>query len=199
MADFTLTRKHSGWDVVLGGGLVVVGLVILGNAVIATRVSVQFLGWMLVIAGVAGLLGALLSLRSGGFWHPAIGGAVFLVAGLMCLRHVHAAALTLTLIVGSLFLLTGVVRLFAAAAAEEGRWALLFGGAVSTVAGARRAPQPLRRVVRPARRAARHPGRRRRRGDRGAGPGVGLVDGCRPPRRPGLSQRPFAARLVWAS
>jgi uncharacterized membrane protein HdeD (DUF308 family) len=135
MADFTLTRKHSGWDVLVGGGLVVLGLVILGNAVIATRVSIQFLGWLLVIAGVAGLLGGLLSLRSGRFWPAVISGAVFLVAGLVCLRHTHAAAVTLTLVVGSLFLLTGVVRLFAAAAAVESRWALLLGGAVSTLLG----------------------------------------------------------------
>jgi len=135
MSGLKLSRTHSGWDVVLGGALVVLGLVILGNAAIATRVSVQFLGWMLVIGGVAGLVAALVNVHSGGGWSFALGGGVFLVAGLMCLRHVEAAALTLTLIVGSLFLLTGVVRLFAAAGSETGRAALLLSGAVSTVLG----------------------------------------------------------------
>jgi membrane protein HdeD len=135
MSGYTLTRRHTGWDVALGALLVVVGLVILGNAVVATRISVQFLGWMLVIAGGVGLVAAALSVRSGLARAAAAGGAMSLVAGLMCLRHVEAAALTLTLIVGALLLLAGVVRLFAAAATTENRGAMLVGGVVSTVLG----------------------------------------------------------------
>jgi membrane protein HdeD len=135
MSDYKLTRSRTGWDVAIGGLLVVLGLVILGNVVAVTRVSVQFLGWMLVVAGVVGLVAALLSLGSELSRASALGGAVSLVAGLMCLRHVEAAALTLTLIVGGLFLLTGLVRLVAAAASPEHRVPMLVGGTISTVLG----------------------------------------------------------------
>jgi uncharacterized membrane protein HdeD (DUF308 family) len=135
MSDLKLTRSHTGWDVAVGGLLVVIGLVILGNAVAATRVSVQFLGWMLVLAGAAGLLVAVLATRSELSKATAVGGAMSLVAGVVCLRHVEAAALTLTLIVGAMLLLSGVVRLFVAAATPEHRPVMLLGGVVSTILG----------------------------------------------------------------
>jgi len=98
-------------------------------------VSILFLGWMLLIAGIAGLVAAVLAVGSGGVWSSAIGGGVCFVIGLMCLRHTDAAAVTLTLIMGALFLLGGVVRLVAAGASGEYRWPLLFSGAVSAVLG----------------------------------------------------------------
>ena len=130
-----LTRRRTPWNTVLGLVLVVIGLGILANAVVATRVSVQFLGWMLVLAGVAGLVAALLGLRSGGVAANAIGSAVLLVLGLMCLRNVEAAAVTLTLVAGSLFLLTGLVRVVAAVAGDGQRLGLLIGGGVGIVLG----------------------------------------------------------------
>jgi membrane protein HdeD len=135
MSDYKLTRSHTGWDVAFGGLLVVIGLAILGNVAVATRVSVQFLGWMLVIAGIVGLLVAALGFRTAMARASALGGAMSLVAGLICLRNVEAAALTLTLVVGSLFLLAGVMRLFAAAATPENRVVMVVGGVVSTVLG----------------------------------------------------------------
>ena len=135
MSGYMLTRRHTGWDVVLGGLVLVIGLVILGNAVVVTRISVQFLGWMLVLAGVVGLLAAALGRGSGLSRASAVGGAMALVAGLVCLRNVEAAALTLTLIIGALLLLTGVVRLFGAAATTEHRGVMLVAGLVSTVLG----------------------------------------------------------------
>jgi uncharacterized membrane protein HdeD (DUF308 family) len=133
--DLALTRRRTPWNTVLGLVLVVIGLAILANAVVATRVSVQFLGWMLVLAGVAGLVAALLGLRSGGVAANAVGSAVLLVLGLMCLRNVEAAAVTLTLVAGSLFLLTGLVRVVAAVAGDGHRLGLLIGGGVGIVLG----------------------------------------------------------------
>jgi uncharacterized membrane protein HdeD (DUF308 family) len=135
MSGLVVTRQRSGWSFALGALLVLIGLVVLGNAVVATRVSIVFLGWMLVVAGVAGLVAAVVTAGSGGMWSSAIGGGVCLVVGLMCLRHTDAAAVTLTLIMGALFLLSGVVRLVAASATTEYRWPLLLSGAVSAVLG----------------------------------------------------------------
>jgi membrane protein HdeD len=135
MSGLTITRQRSGWSFALGALLVLIGLVVLGNAVVATTVSVVFLGWMLLLAGIAGLVAAVVNIGSAGMWSAAIGGGVCLVVGLMCLRHTDAATVTLTLIMGALFLLSGVVRLVAAGASTEYRWPLLFGGAVSAVLG----------------------------------------------------------------
>src|SRR5687768_10386878 len=97
MSQFTLARRRTTGSLVVGAVVTLIGLAVLGNAVVATKISVQFLGWMLVLAGLVGLAAALLNARTGGSWSSAIGGGVFLVLGLMCLRNVEAAALTLTL------------------------------------------------------------------------------------------------------
>ena len=136
MSAVTTTRTRSGGDLVLGALVTAIGLVVLGNAVVATRVSIQFLGWMLVFAGILALAAAIFSvLRSGKSGFSGIGGAACLVVGLVCLRNVEAAAVTLTLIVGALYLMTGVARLVAAAGADDRRWPLLVAGAVSTALG----------------------------------------------------------------
>jgi uncharacterized membrane protein HdeD (DUF308 family) len=53
----------------------------------------------------------------------------------MFLRNLGAAALTLTLLAGALFLAGGLTRLVAAFQTDAYRWVLLLGGIVSTILG----------------------------------------------------------------
>src|SRR6476646_9053865 len=126
---------HTPWDLVIGGILVVLGFVILGEAVIATTVSLLFVGWMILIGGIVTLVGSLFQIGKGGFWIAALGGGLMTALGLMFLRHTDAAAVTLTLIAGTLFLMSGLARLAAAFGSPEARVALIFSGAVSTILG----------------------------------------------------------------
>ena len=135
MTEAFITRRRTGWDIVLGALLVIGGIIILANAAIATKVSILFLGWMLLIVGIIGLISALFNIGKGAFWPSAITGALLTVLGLMFLRNTEATAFTLTLLMGALFLMTGIARLFAAGSAPEHRGALIFAGAVSTLLG----------------------------------------------------------------
>jgi uncharacterized membrane protein HdeD (DUF308 family) len=135
MSAAFITRRRTGWDIALGALLVIGGIIILANAVVATKVSILFLGWMLLIGGIIGLISALFNIGKGAFWSSAITGALLTALGLMFLRNTEATAVTLTLLVGALFLTTGIARLFAAGSATEYRGALFFSGAVSTILG----------------------------------------------------------------
>lgn len=135
MSDSVLARSRTGWDIALGAVLVIGGLIVLGHAVIATTVSVLFVGWMLVLFGVVGLLGSLFRIGKGGFWTSALTGALLTVLGLVMLRNVEAAAVTLTLVAGTMFLTGGIVRLVAAGGMPEYRIALILSGIVSTALG----------------------------------------------------------------
>lgn len=135
MSDVVISRRHTTWDVILGILLIIGGLIILSDVALATTVTVKFLGWMLVLAGILGLISALFNMRGGGFWSSAIASGLALVLGLMFLRHTTATALTLTLIAGALFLSTGLVRLAASFTHPEYRWPLLIGGGISTILG----------------------------------------------------------------
>src|SRR5450759_2193156 len=74
------------------------------STALMTVVSVRFLGWAALIVGIAELLSALFRLRAGHFWSTALGGALLAVLGVLILRNTLAAALTLTLAAGALFL-----------------------------------------------------------------------------------------------
>ncbi len=117
------------------GLLLVGGLIVLGHTILATAVSVLFIGWLALIAGIVAVVAALFRIRRGGFWSAALTGGLLTVLGLMFLRHPGAAAVTLTLLAGSSFLASGTVRLVAAAASKTYRWPLVLGGIVSAVLG----------------------------------------------------------------
>ena len=122
-----LALRRTGWDLALGALLLIVGVVILGNAVVATEVSVLFLGWMLVFYGLIALAAALFLIGKGGFWSAALSGALVLVLGLLFLRNTGAAAL--------IFLTAGIMRLMAAFDDPLLRVPLVLSGVISTVLG----------------------------------------------------------------
>jgi uncharacterized membrane protein HdeD (DUF308 family) len=135
MSGTTFERQRTGWDVIFGIVLLIGSFIILGNAVIATAISVLLLGWMAFISGIVLLVSALFRIGSGGFWSAALGGGVLTVLGLVLLRNPAAGALSLTLVAGALFLTTGLVRIFLAFQVSEARWLLVFSGAISVFLG----------------------------------------------------------------
>ena len=135
MSESSDTRSLTGADMLIGALLFVGGLVLLGNAAFATKVSVLFIGWMLFACGVFGLAAALFRIGRHGFWSAALGGGLLTVLGIAVLRNTDAAAVTLTLLAGVVFLVSGVLRLTASAQEPEERIALVAAGVVSTVLG----------------------------------------------------------------
>jgi uncharacterized membrane protein HdeD (DUF308 family) len=130
-----LQMRRTGWDVVLGGVLLVGGLVILGDAALATTVSVMFIGWLLLVLGLLGLVVAVFQIGKSSFWAVSLTGGLLTVLGLFFLRNTHAAAVTLTLIAGVTFLASGLMRLMMSGQDAASRVPLLIGGVLSTGLG----------------------------------------------------------------
>ncbi len=135
MSAVTLERRRSGWDIVFGIIMLLGGFAILGNAFLATVVSIWFIGWMSLITGVVLLIASLFRIKSGGFWSAALGGALLAVLGAFVLRNPGVAVVSLTLLAGALFFFGGLVRIFGAFQFAEGRWLLIFSGIVSVILG----------------------------------------------------------------
>jgi len=129
------TKGWSAVDLLLGGLLVVVGLVILGHTAVATALSLLFVGWLIFASGVVAIAVALFSLGKDGFWTALLGGGLMTVLGVVFLRHTAAAAVTVTLVAGSLFLVVGIARVAAAFEYPEQRVPMILGGGVSLVLG----------------------------------------------------------------
>lgn len=136
MGGISITRRRrSGIDLALGALLVAGGLVLLGYTSWVTKVSVVYVGWMLLAFGLIGLAGALWRIGRSGFWSTALGGALLTALGLVFLRNPELGAVTLTLLAGVVFLVGGLVRLVAAGQEPESRLPLLVAGVASTALG----------------------------------------------------------------
>ncbi|MEZ5093073.1 HdeD family acid-resistance protein [Nocardioides sp.] len=134
MSDVQPASKSLG-DWILGGLLVVVGLVLLGNATFATAVSVLFIAWMTFISGVVTLVFSLVRVGTDGSWTGVLGGGLMTALGLVMLRNSAAVAFTLTLVAGTMFFMVGVARLAVAGQVPELRVPLIISGGVSLVLG----------------------------------------------------------------
>lgn len=134
-STFAVVTKRTGWDVVFGIVLIIGGIFLLGDLAFATDVSVLLFGWIVLLAGIVSLIAALFRIGKSGFWSVALTGGILTVLGTAMLRNSHATAITLTLIVGALFLAGGIARLVVASQEDEHRIALILTGGVSTVLG----------------------------------------------------------------
>lgn len=134
--DPSVLPDRTGWDIALGILLIIGGFVVLGDVVLATVISVRLLGWITLIAGTVMLVGSLRRIKTGGFWSSALGGAGLAVLGLFILRNPLIGALSLTLLAGSLFLTTGLVRIFTSGQFQRDRWLVIVSGVISVGLGA---------------------------------------------------------------
>ena len=107
-------REHSTWFLVMGIALVVLGLIAIGYVVEMTIMSVLFLGWLLVIAGVFEVVHGFSRRPWSGFFINLLGGVLYAVAGLVMVTHPALAAVTLTLLIAMMLVVAGLFRLFIA-------------------------------------------------------------------------------------
>lgn len=107
-------RAKWGWIVALGVVYLIAGFVALGSVVMATVASVLVVGAMMIVAGVAEVIGAFQMKSWGKFLVWALLGVLYVVAGFITFENPLFAAVLLTLLLGASLLASGVVRLFLA-------------------------------------------------------------------------------------
>jgi membrane protein HdeD len=128
-------RRRTGWDIVLGVLSVIAGGIALGHVALAGAISVLFLGWTILLGGVALAISALVGWKDPGRrWDLAFGGLLFLL-GLGFVRNPGVGLLTLTLLAGSLLLVGGILRIVAAFQPGAPRGLLLLSGGVTLLLG----------------------------------------------------------------
>jgi membrane protein HdeD len=128
-------RRRTAWDVVLGFLSVIAGGIALGHVALAGTISVLFLGWTVLLGGVALAISALVGWKDPGRrWDLAFGALLFLL-GLGFVRNPGVGLLTLTLLAGSLLLVGGIVRIVSAFQPGAPRALLLLGGGMTFLLG----------------------------------------------------------------
>ena len=136
LAGMEEIRNSWGWFLGLGILLMVLGAICIIGNVTATFATVLAFGWLLLISGVIALVHAFSTKNWSGFF------AQFLIAlfrgftGYLLIRYPLAGAASLTLILASFFVVSGVFRAIAAGMLKFPRWGwAVFSGIVSTALG----------------------------------------------------------------
>jgi len=108
-------RKYRTWFMIYGAVLVVLGLLAVALPNIATLATSLMVGWLLLFAGVFGLIAAFSAGQSSaGFWWNLFIAVIYVLAGLAILFRPVAGMLTLTILLAAYLLAGGIGKLILA-------------------------------------------------------------------------------------
>jgi uncharacterized membrane protein HdeD (DUF308 family) len=136
LAGMDEIRNSWGWFLGLGILLMLLGAVCIIGDVTATFATVLFFGWLLLISGIVALVQAFSMRNWSGFFLHLLSALFRGFTGYLLVRYPLAGAVSLTLILASFFVVTGIFRAIAAGAMKFPRWGwACFSGIVSVVLG----------------------------------------------------------------
>jgi uncharacterized membrane protein HdeD (DUF308 family) len=129
-------RAHRTWFLILGIALIILGSIAIGSAELMTVVSVLFLGWLLMFAGLFEIVHGFARRAWGGFIVNLMGGLLYSVTGFLMISHPGVAAITLTLMLAIMLIVAGTFRLFVAFSTQiHHRGWLILNGGISLILG----------------------------------------------------------------
>ncbi len=129
-------RSQAGWLMVLGVVLMVIGFVAINHSISSTLLTMVFVGWLVVFAGVAQFVQAFRSGKVGLFFLHLLVAILYVVTGFLLIANPGAGALTLTLLMAGIFLVSGIFKVCAAIALRgSGSGWLAFNGVVTFILG----------------------------------------------------------------
>jgi len=129
-------RRSWGWFLALGILLIILGTACIAFDVAATFTTVLIFGWMLLIGGVFALVQAFSVGTWSGFFLYLLSALFRGVTGYMLIRYPIVGAETLTLVLASFFIVSGLFRAIGFLMAKFPRWGwAVFSGIVTAVLG----------------------------------------------------------------
>ncbi len=129
-------RSSWGWFLALGILLVALGVACIVYNVTATVTTVLVFGWLLLISGVFALVQAFTIGTWGGFFLYLLGALLRGFTGYLLVRYPVIGAESLTLLLGSFFIVGGLFRAIGSGMAQFPNWGwAVFSGIVSVALG----------------------------------------------------------------
>ncbi len=123
-----------GWFVGLGVLLLVLGFFCILGEVATTLITVIVLGWLLLFSGVMALVHAFRTRTWSGFFLYLLSAVLRVVTGFLLIRYPLIGALSLTLLLASLFIVGGVFRAVGAASLRFPNWGWTAASGIIAVA-----------------------------------------------------------------
>ena len=129
-------RGNWGWILALGIILIVVGTLAIGMPFVASLASIALLSSLLIVGGIAQLVGAFWTREWSGFFFSLLMGVFYLVVGVMFLRHPGEAMVAVTLLLACGFMIGGLFRIIGSLMYRFPHWGWVFlGGVISLLLG----------------------------------------------------------------
>ena len=129
-------RRHWVLFLIQGIIMIVLGVIAIGEPMVASFAVALFAGWLFLFSGVVGLAGVFTARRVPGFWWNLITSLLGIVIGIYLIWRPLAGVLTLTLAVAIYFGAQGICQIITAIA-QRGMlrsWGwVVFGGIVNIV------------------------------------------------------------------
>lgn len=133
---FHSIKENWGWFLALGIFLIILGTVGVASAVYTTFITIFFLGVLLAAGGIAKLIYSFWAKKWSGFFLSLLVGILYLVAGGILLYKPVQSAAALTLLMGWMFIVSGLFKIIASLVHRFEQWGwVLFSGIISLVLG----------------------------------------------------------------
>ncbi len=128
-----------GWQATffIGAVSVILGLIVAFQPTASLNVIAVLLGILLLLSGIFHIVEAFVGEEQGRVWRG-IEGVLFIVAGVVLIRHLNLSVALIGLVIGLIWIVQGALTLLAGIAAGPGmpgRWWPVVFGAISLVAG----------------------------------------------------------------
>lgn len=136
IGPFRRIRENWQWFLAFGLSLVFLGMIAVGAATFTTFLSIYLIGILLLAGGIAKVIYSFWSKDWGGFFISLLVGLLYAVTGGIFLARPIQSAAGLTLLIGSLFVVSGSFKIVSSLVARFANWGwLLFSGIISLVLG----------------------------------------------------------------
>lgn len=131
------TRKITGWYVIAALLFLVLGMLAIIEPAVAVLAVSRFVGWLLIFGGLAYLIGACTGCPVKELIFQLMVGIAYLMGGVYSLTHPRLAIGTLTLLLGAVILIGGVLEIisyFRLKRQDASGW-MLFNGIITFFLG----------------------------------------------------------------
>jgi uncharacterized membrane protein HdeD (DUF308 family) len=129
-------RKIGTFLVCMGIALIILGILAIGSAFIATLATVMVFGILLIVGAIFQVVAAVCGRSWRGFFLHLLAGVLYLVVGIFMIDHPVEAALGVTLMVAAGLVASGIVRIFLSVIERFDGWGwMLFSGLISLLLG----------------------------------------------------------------
>ncbi|KAA0968489.1 HdeD family acid-resistance protein [Aureimonas fodinaquatilis] len=126
-------QMHDHWKAYAfqGALMLIVGILALVAPFAATLASTLFFGWLLIIGGIFGIVGAFQARKHAGFWSSLALAVLVTILGFVIVYDPFAGAITLTWMLATYFIISAFLEFALARAftgSKAGKWGLILTG-----------------------------------------------------------------------